>query len=170
MELAENYYNDPNTFLTSFEDGVYAVVSKLYGILVYADDQRVEVKSFQYRLRNQACGLCGDLNDEKMADMKSANKCVMSSPKLSAYSYMVNEKSCQGIPSKESTIFNEEKSKCIQKEILPTKLTPIFNGKKNMSKKHLLEESSNRVCISRSKENICKSKTFPVEIIIKEIR
>ena len=140
VELAENYYNDLNTFLTSFEDGVYAVVSKLYGISVYADDLRVEVKSFQYRLRNQACGLCGDLNDEKIADMKSANKCVMSSPKLSAYSYMVHEKSCQGIPSKERPLFNEEKDKCIQKDILLTKLTPIFNKKKEMSKKHLLEE------------------------------
>merc|ERR1719481_2501575 len=94
IELEQNYYEDAHTYLTSYKDGVYAIVSKLYGIAVYADGISLEVRTFQHSLRNQVCGLCGDLNDEKTADM-----CIMSSPQLAAYSYMVQDKTCKGIPT-----------------------------------------------------------------------
>merc|ERR1712168_1764102 len=68
---------DENSYVTSFEDGVYAIVSKKYGVHVLADGKRMEVKSYQHILRNRVTGLCGDLNGEKTADLKSAKKCMM---------------------------------------------------------------------------------------------
>merc|ERR1719378_1879734 len=62
--------------------------------------KRVEVQSYQFILRNKACGLCGDLNGEKTADLKTTHQCIRSSPTLAAYSYMITDSSCQGVPSK----------------------------------------------------------------------
>merc|ERR1712200_292363 len=79
-EQKKNFYQDKGTYVTSYEDGVYGVISKTYGIAVYTDGQSVEVQSYQHLLRNKACGLCGDLNDEKVGDVKSPGSCIMSSP------------------------------------------------------------------------------------------
>merc|ERR1711928_211947 len=70
-EQKKNFYQDKGTYVTSYEDGVYGVISKTYGIAVYTDGQSVEVQTYQHLLRNKACGLCGDLNDEKVGDVKS---------------------------------------------------------------------------------------------------
>jgi len=169
VELEENYYVDANTYLTSFKDGVYALVNKLYGIVVLADGESLEVKTFQHSLRNQVCGLCGDLNDEKTADMKSAGMCIMSSPKLAAYSYMVPDNKCAGIPKTNLAQFQAETARCVRKELIPTKVTEVFKQKKVISMKHLVEESINKVCISKMQINICGASTVPKEVIMKEV-
>merc|ERR1719192_3026318 len=99
-EQKENYYSDKSTYVTSYEDGVYAVVNKAYGISVYCDGKSLEVQSYQHLLKNKACGLCGDLNDEKVGDVKSPGSCIMSSPALAAQTYMVPDQTCQA-PSQE---------------------------------------------------------------------
>merc|ERR1719318_1650329 len=169
VELAQNYYVDEGTYLTSYEDGVYAIVSKLYRLAVYADGERVEVKTLQHSLRNQACGLCGDLNDEKTADMKSAGSCIMSSPKLAAYSYMVADNKCKGIPAEDLSQYQEETSKCAKKELVPTKVTEVWQQKKIVSMRHLVEESPKKVCISKLQVNVCGSSSIPKQVIMKEV-
>merc|ERR1712112_30373 len=130
VELEQNYYEDAHTYLTSYKDGVYAIVSKLYGIAVYADGISLEVRTFRHSLRNQVCGLCGDLNDEKTADMKTADLCIMSSPQLAAYSYMVQDKICKGIPTEQLNQFKTEAAKCAKKIPVPTKVTEVLQQKK----------------------------------------
>jgi len=169
VALEKNYFVDANTYLTSYKDGVYALVNHLYGIYVVADGQSLEVKTFQHSLRNQVCGLCGDLNDEKTADMKSAGMCIMSSPKLAAYSYMVPDNKCAGIPTSHLTQFQAETDRCVRKELIPTRVTEVFKQKKVISMKHLVEESINKVCISKMQINICAASTVPKEVIMKEV-
>merc|ERR1712029_437182 len=94
------------------EDGVFEIFSLKYGMAVLADHEAVEVKTFQWALRNLACGLCGDMNDEKTADLKSAGKCVMSQPKLAALSYMVEDGQCEGIPAQLKPVYQKEASEC----------------------------------------------------------
>merc|ERR1712058_117264 len=55
-------------------------------------------------------GLCGDMSGEKTADVKSAKQCIMSSPKLAAYSFMVEDRKCAGIPSAEKEKFQREEA------------------------------------------------------------
>merc|ERR1719466_655051 len=129
VELEKNYYGDAYTYLTSYKDGVYAIVSQLYGIAVYADGESLEVRTFQHSLRNQACGLCGDLNDEKTAEMKSAGMCIMSSPQLAAYSYMVPDNTCKGVPTEHLNQFQAETDKCAKKVLVPTKVTEVLQQK-----------------------------------------
>merc|ERR1712240_317244 len=94
-------FEDASNQIYLYEDGVYEIFSLRHGLTLRADSQSAEVKAFQGRLRNMACGLCGDLNDEKTADVVSAQQCVMSSPRLAAYSYMVEDGQCAGIPAQE---------------------------------------------------------------------
>merc|ERR1719228_867967 len=169
VELEKNYYGDAYTYLTSYKDGVYTIVSQLYGIAVYADGESLEVRTFQHSLRNQACGLCGDLHDEKTADMKTAGMCIMSSPQLAAYSYMVPDKTCKEIPKAHLAQFQAETDRCVRKELIPTKVTEVFKQKKVISMKHLVEESINKVCISKMQINICGASTVPKEVIMKEV-
>ena len=140
----------------------------MYGLAVYADGERVEVKTLQHSLRNQACGLCGDLNDAKMADMKSAGSSIMSSPKLAAYSYMVADNQWQGIPVQDLTQYQEDTDNCVKKE-LPTKVTQMLQQKKWVPMKYLIKESSNKVCISKLRGNVCGNSVVPKEIIMKEV-
>merc|ERR1712112_30877 len=70
-------FEDKSNRVVLHEDGVFEIFSLKYGMAVLADHEAVEVKTFQWALRNLACGLCGDMNDEKTADLKSAGKCVM---------------------------------------------------------------------------------------------
>ena len=168
IALEKNFYEDVNTYVTSYEDGVYAIVSKLYGLSVYADKDSIEVNTFQHLFRNKACGLCGDLNDEKTADMKSAGECIMSSPKLSAYSYMIQQQ-CEGIPSEHKQQYLEESEKCIRKTTVPTEVSKIFNQKQSFYGKHLSEERNNQICFSKEKVNICTSSSLPKEVINKKV-
>jgi len=169
VELEQNYYEDAHTYLTSYKDGVYAIVSKLYGIAVYADGISLEVRTFQHSLRNQVCGLCGDLNDEKTADMKTADLCIMSSPQLAAYSYMVQDKICKGIPAEQLNQFKTEAAKCAKKIPLPTKVTEVLHQKKPVAMKHLVEETSDKACISKKQIPVCGASVVPKEVVMEEV-
>merc|ERR1712180_186643 len=72
-------------------------------------------------LRGRSCGLCGDLDAEITADLKTPERCIMSRPRFAAYSYMIQE-SCEGIPSKDLALYQQEKTKCVKQEIIPTTL------------------------------------------------
>jgi len=170
VEQKHNYYSDKNTYVTSYQDGVYAVVSNLYGIAVYCEEGRIQVQSYQHMLRNRACGLCGDLNDEKTADVKSAGGCIMSSNKLASYSYMIQGSSCQGIPSQDQQKYNEETQQCLKKETVQTPVTKIYEEKQTISQKHLSEEKDNKICISKERVNVCQSNSSPQEITKKKVQ
>jgi len=105
-----------------FEDGVVEFHCSKYGVTVYADVAAVEVVSYKMLLRDRTCGLCGDINDERTGDVKSAEECIMSSPVLAAYSFMVKDAACQGVPAQHLQQFMEETRVCKKKTIIPTLL------------------------------------------------
>merc|ERR1712055_789333 len=135
--------------------GVFVIVNKLYGVSVYADRESVEVKTFQHNLRNQACGLCGDLNDEKVADMKSAGNCLMTAPKFAAYSYVVADGKCQGIPAQDKQTFLQEATKCMKRVVFPTKVTKVLQQKPQIKFRHLVQERDNKICFSKKQVKVC---------------
>merc|ERR1719239_1732524 len=101
-------FEDRHNRVVLYEDGVFEIFSLKYGMAVLADHASVEVKTFQWALRNLACGLCGDMNDEKTADLKSAGNCIMTQPKLAAFSYMVQDGQCAGITAEFKPLFQKE--------------------------------------------------------------
>merc|ERR1712027_187600 len=92
-----------------------------YGVLVrslessgsYTPETKKEVKVFigstditmklegSNLLKNKLCGLCGDNNNNKLADVPSPRKCLLSTPELELASYRVSlpSNTCSPLPS-----------------------------------------------------------------------
>merc|ERR1712240_928381 len=145
-------FEDASNQISLYEDGVYEIFSMRHGLTIRADSESAEVKAFHGRLRNLACGLCGDLNDEKTACVKSGQQCVMSSPRLAAYSYMV------------------EDGQCVRKEVLPSQVLDMFRNRQLSVKmgqtpmKHLDMEHGQKICISMKQVQMCPSTVTPAQI------
>merc|ERR1711973_955725 len=103
-----------------YEDNVYAVYAVQEHLMVMFDGEHAQIFGTPL-LRARACGLCGDLNAETTADLKTPERCIMSHPRFAAYSYMIQD-SCQGIPSQDLAKYQQEMATCIKQETIPTKL------------------------------------------------
>merc|ERR1719266_400304 len=85
--------------ITRYQDNVYLINSVQEGLWVLFDGQHAEI-SASALMKSKAFGLCGDLNGENTADLKTPGRCLLSQPKLAAYSYMLTQTpGCQGIPN-----------------------------------------------------------------------
>merc|ERR1719481_612110 len=163
-------FEDKSNRVVLHEDGVFEIFSLKYGMAVLADHEAVEVKTFQWALRNLACGLCGDMNDEKTADLKSAGKCVMSQPKLAALSYMVEDGQCEGIPAQLKPVYQKEASECKKVEVVPAKVLDLFQHMQHQNKvssmlKHIVIEMGQKICISKQQMKVCGSQGSPKGIM-----
>ena len=163
-------FEDKSNRVVLHEDGVFEIFSLKYGMAVRADHEAVEVKTFQWALRNLACGLCGDMNDEKTADLKSAGKCVMSQPKLAALSYMVEDGQCEGIPAQLKPVYQKEASECKKVEVVPAKVLDLFQHMQHQNKvssmlKHIVIEMGQKICISKQQIKVCGSQGSPKGIM-----
>jgi len=104
-----------------YEDDVYAIHAVQQHLMVLFDGKHAQIFGSPL-MRSRAVGLCGDLNAEVTADLKTPQRCIMSQPRLAAYSYMIQEPTCQRIPSQDLAKYEEEKTKCVKQEIIPTVL------------------------------------------------
>jgi len=102
-----------------YQDNVYQIHAVQEGLVMFFDGKNAQIFG-NALLKSRSCGLCGDLNAETTADLKTPERCIMSSPKLAAYSYMIQESTCQGIPSQDLAIYKQEKDTCIKQEVIPT--------------------------------------------------
>ena len=146
-----------------YQDNVYLVKAFKEALWVLFDGERLEV-SGSYLLKSRSCGLCGDLNGENTADLKTPRQCIMSHPRFAAYSYMIQE-SCQGIPSQYKPQYEQEKANCVKEEVIPTPLaylakivaTKASELTKPMISQHLVQRQprSGQVCISVQKVKVC---------------
>jgi hypothetical protein len=161
--------------ITLYEDGVYEIFSPKYSLTVRTNGHSLEVVIFQERFRNLACGLCGDLNDERTADVKSAAGCIMSRPGLAALSYMVLDGRCAGIPTVDLEAYRREAASCIQEEVVPTKVNNIFlkSSKKHLReaaiKKHLDMVDGSRICFSREMVRVCGLDGQPAGVTARQV-
>merc|ERR1712025_308284 len=103
-----------------FEDNVYAVHAVQEHVMVMFCGKHAQIFGTPL-LRARSCGLCGDLNAETTAELKTPERCIMSHPRFAAYSYMIQD-SCQGIPSQDLAKYQQEKTKCVKQEVIPTPL------------------------------------------------
>merc|ERR1712088_1247085 len=106
-----------------YKDNVYYVYFVQEDLLILFDGENIEVSPSQI-LKARACGLCGDLDHENTADLKTPQTCLTSKPRFAAYSYMLVE-SCSGIPAQDKPQYEAEISQCARPEIIPTKLEKL---------------------------------------------
>merc|ERR1711910_186295 len=103
-----------------YEGNVYSVHAVQENLMVSFDGKHAQIFGTPL-LRGRSCGLCGNLDAEITADLKTPERCIMSRPRFAAYSYMIQE-SCEGIPSQDLALYQQEKTKCVKQEIIPTTL------------------------------------------------
>merc|ERR1712142_14662 len=164
-----------DTQVTKYMDGVVTIYSLKYGVEVIADVERLEVLSYPIIFRNKVTGLCGDLNGEWIADLKSPKQCIMPIPKLTAMTFMLEDGKCTGIPKQARSEMKKFEHKCIEKKDIPTKVTEVFEthtvlkGKSDESElKHIFEEYGEKICVTKEMVRIC-NKTYPKEIVPKKV-
>merc|ERR1712241_991537 len=80
------------------KDNVVILKSSKIGVLF--DGKRVKLEGSTL-LKNKLCGLCGDNNNNKLADVPSPQKCLLSTPELELASYRVSlpSKTCSPLPA-----------------------------------------------------------------------
>jgi len=168
-------FEDEVNKIVKYADGVFEIHAIRHGLMIRADSMSAQVATFQHRLRNLAIGLCGDMNDEKAADVKSAKQCVMSSPRLAAYSFMVQDRKCAGIPTADRERFQRENERCVKKEVVLSKVYDIFTAMHQAGKRmqtslqHVAQKQGQQICISKRQVKVCGNDAKPKEIVPREM-
>jgi len=159
-------------------DNVVIMRNPVEGLEVFFDGKKIEVVAPQ-TLRHRACGLCGDLNGENTADLRTPEKYLMSKPKFVGYSYMIKEgSSCPGIPREDISKYEEEKSMKVVKRDLITPLETFVRKLvtygltivKPITKTHVVEITRDTICVSKRMVKVCQDGTKPEKVEPKVVR
>merc|ERR1711962_287914 len=155
-----------------FQDGVVSVHVPEQGITVLSNGVLVEVVAPQL-LKSRAVGLCGDMNGERSADLKTPGMCVMR-PHLAALSYLINKsgsasgfKRCSGIPATLKTEFQTESAQCARETLIPTPVSILAERISILTRPvgmtHVVEKQSPKLCISKQMVKTCLSKPLSIK-------
>merc|ERR1711934_316970 len=95
------------------KDNVVILKSSKIGVLF--DGKRMKLEGSNL-LKNKLCGLCGDNNNNKLADVPSPRKCLLSTPELELASYRVSlpSKTCSPLPSHLKQELERESERCVK--------------------------------------------------------
>merc|ERR1719378_87419 len=113
------------------------------------------------------CGLCGDYNLDKRADVKSSKGCVFSSYWLAAQSYRSKSRQCTPLSSETLNKIRSEESSCVKFEIKKTKTRSVFESEMRDSKsimKHSIIYKEDKICFSQDPVIKCSVNTVPKEL------
>merc|ERR1712040_28675 len=146
-----------------FQDGVVSVYVPEQGLKVLSDGSRIEIVAPQL-LKSRTVGLCGDMNGEVSADLKTPGMCVMR-PRLAAITYMLNKSGSEsgfercsglsGLPSGLKQEFERESTQCSRETIIPTPVSKLYERISVLNKptgmSHIVDKqkSVEFVCISQ---------------------
>merc|ERR1712112_477832 len=158
-----------------FQDTVFVHLPQQM-LQVLSNGSAIEVVAPQL-LKSRAVGLCGDMNGERSADLKTPRMCVLR-PRLAALSFMLNKsgakagfKRCSGIPAALKEEFVRESTKCPREVIIPTPVSKLYEHISGLSiptgMKHIVDKQANQLCVSKQMVKTCLSK--PVSIKKKSV-
>merc|ERR1711868_263010 len=99
------------------------------------------------------CGLCGDYNQDKRADLKSPQGCVFTSNWLLAQSYRSKSSDCRPLSQRTQEKIREEEERCIK-----------FNIKETEARRHSYIYQEDKICISQEPVIQCSNDSIPEEM------
>merc|ERR1719300_1630888 len=158
-----------------FQDNVVSVHVPEQGLKVLSDGSRIEVVA-PMLLKSRSVGLCGDMNGERSADLKTPGMCVMR-PRLAAITYMLNKSGSQsgfehcsglsGLPSGLKQEFMRKSQKCSRETIIPTPVSKLYERISVLNKptgmSHIVDKQSTKLCISKQMVKTCLSKPLSIK-------
>ena len=119
------------------------------------------------------CGLCGDYNQDKRADLKSPKKCIYKSDSLLAQSYRSKSSQCSPLPQQTQQKIKEEEQRCAKYETKKTHVSSIYSSGQKDSysiKKHSYIYKEDKICISQDPVVQCTSGSIPESMKKKMIK
>merc|ERR1711951_97415 len=154
-----------------FQDAVLVHLPEQMG-KVLSNGSMIEVVAPQL-MKSRTVGLCGDMNGERSADLKTPGMCVLR-PRLAALSYMLNKSGaepgfvrCSGLPTALKEEFVRESTKCPREVIVPTPVSKLYESIPLLNKPsgmmHIVEKRPNRLCISKQMVKTCLTKPLSIK-------
>jgi len=138
--------------------------------IVRYNGKTVTVKEKTLMEDGTLCGLCGDNNNDKRADIVSPKRCVYKAPSLAALSYRVKDAQCS-LTSEQQQMIQAEESKCAKFEMIRTPLAPLVNFQASYSiMKHSYIYQDGKICISQLPLVQCTQGNSPSTITIKSVK
>merc|ERR1712168_239124 len=110
------------------------------------------------------CGLCGDYNNDKRADLKSPKKCIFQSSKLFGKSYRTKSSQCSPLSQQTIEEIKREEQECSKYETKRTQVYSIFSSGQRDSdsiKKHSYIYKKDQLCISQEPVVQCAEDSIP---------
>ena len=155
------------------------MILKSAKVSVLFDGKRVKLEGSNL-LKNKLCGLCGDNNNNKIADVPSPGKCLMSKPKLELASYRVSlpSKPCSPLPSHLREELERESERCIKFSSKPTSgmssyksiVSESLSGECMKHHHEIVDKySRNELCFSRIPILECGSSCHPAGVREKRV-
>jgi len=155
-----------------FEDNVVFVHIPEQGLKVLSNGSMVEVVAPQL-LKSRTVGLCGDMNGERSADLKTPGMCVLR-PRLAALSFMLNKSGaepgfvrCSGLPAALKEEFIRESTRCPREIIIPTPVSKLYERISLLVKPtgmmHIVEKQPTKLCISKQMVKTCLTKPLSIK-------
>merc|ERR1712168_1587998 len=154
----------------------------------YSEDQTVTISTPSSRITHSGktvqieekgsadgshCGLCGDYNNDKRADLKSPKKCIFQSSKLFGKSYRSKSSQCSPLPQETVERMRSEEERCDQYQTKRTPVTTIFSsghGDSYSIKKHSYIYKKDQICISQDPVVQCSQGSIPKSMKKKTIK
>merc|ERR1712142_852443 len=119
------------------------------------------------------CGLCGDYNNDRRADLKSPKKCIFKSSELFGKSYRSKSSQCSPLPQETVERIRSEEERCDQYETKRTPVTTIYSsghGDSYSIKKHSYIYEKDQICISQEPVVQCTEDSIPKSMKKKTIK
>jgi len=154
-----------------FQDAVFVHMPQ-HMLKVLSNGSVIEVVA-PLLLKSRTVGLCGDMNGERSADLKTPGMCVLR-PRLAALSFMLNKSGaeagferCSGLPAVLKEEFVRESTKCPREVIIPTPVSKLYERISVLNipngMKHIVDKQSNQLCISKQMVKTCLSKPISIK-------
>merc|ERR1712083_950323 len=131
--------------------------------------------SYPILFRDRVTGLCGDLNGEWIADLKTPKECIIPVPKLTALTFMLEDENVEVFHNKRNLSLISLSKGVSKKEEIPTRVskvfeTPVVYRMKNMETelKHTFVEIGEKICVSKELIREC-TRSYPKEIVTKKV-
>merc|ERR1712168_717901 len=153
----------------------------------YSEDQTVTISTPSSRITHSGktvqieekgsadgshCGLCGDYNNDKRADLKSPKKCIFQSSKLFGKSYRTKSSQCSPLSQQTIEEIKREEQECSKYETKRTQVSSIFSSGQRDSysiKKHSYIYKKDQLCISQEPVVQCSEDSIPKSMTKKTI-